>query len=483
MTTLQSRLTIGLAAVVAVAYDLFFWDERVGNNFLWFIGLLLATSTAVLVAAKRWHNSWAVIPALASLGFAGSVALYENEFATVLAPLLSIANGFGYIGLVGFLPGLNWYIRNFAFLEHFETMFTGSRAALQSATNGHEGLLRQTGYGLLIAAPFVIIFGLLFSSADAIFADWLKRLNVWEYGWRTVRTFGLIVLGVGFFTTLIKGNGVGTVRDRTWKMPVVTVVVVLSLLNLLFAAFVAIQLKYYFGQANYVLANGLTFADYARQGFFDLARVLVLAAVIVVAIYRSYAGIARSWAVTILQTVFVAQVAVVAISALKRMSLYQDMYGFTTLRLYVEWFIYFTLVLLVLAAVALIVRIGFRRFAATVLTLGLVGGVIISWVNVDALIATNNIARWQYNGKNLDTEYLATLSLDAVPAVAELFRADVYRQLDGAQQGDVARYWSAKQAQLEKIKPLSYTRSAWQAKTTFNQLAVPASLLLQGVIK
>lgn len=483
MTTLQSRLALGLAAVVAIGYDLFFWHEQVGNNFLWFIVILLATATGILVAAKRWHNSWAAIPALASLGFAGSVALYENEFATGLAPLLSIVAGLGYVGLVGFLPGLSWHIRNFAFLEHFETMFIGWRTALHSATSGREGLLRQTGYGLLIAAPFVIIFALLFSSADAIFADWLKRLNVWEYGWRAVRTLILIIIGTGFFTTLIKGNGSGEVRVWTWKMPVVTVSVVLGLLNVLFAAFVAIQIKYYFGQATYVLSNGLTFADYARQGFFDLARVLVVAAVIVVAIYRSYASIARSWLVTSLQTVFVAQVAVVAISALKRMSLYQDMYGFTTLRLYVEWFIYLTLTVLVLAGIALIARFSFRRFAGAVLALGVIAAMIISWVNVDGLIATNNIARWQYSGQNLDTEYLGTLSLDAVPAVAQLLRADVFRRLDAAQQGDVARYWESKQIQLEKIKPLSYTRSAWQAKITFGQLAVPAGLLLQGVVK
>lgn len=470
MTEPQSRLAIGLAVVVAIAYDIFFWREGLGNNWLWFATVFLAAVTGVLVMAKRWHNGWAVIPALASLGFAASVALYENEFATFIAPTLSVLSGLGYIGLVGFWPGIQWHIRNFAFFEHFETIFTGWRSALHNATHGREGLLRQVGFGLLIAAPFIIIFALLFSSADAIFADWLKRLNIWEYGWRAVRTFILITLGVGLFMTLVKGNGSGEVRVWVWKMPVATVAVVLGLLNLLFAAFVAIQLKYYFGQAAYVLSNGLTFADYARQGFFDLARVLVLAAVIVVAIYRSYAGIARSWLVTILQTAFVAQVAVVAVSALKRMSLYQEMYGFTTLRLYVEWFIYFTLALLVLAAAALIVRFSFRRFVGAVLALGALAGVIVSWVNVDAVIAKENITRWQQDEKKgLDVEYLGELSLDAVPAIGELLKTN-RTALTPNQALLLKDYWENKQKQVASTTPLSYTWSTMQAKLTFAEV-------------
>jgi len=481
MSELQSRWAIGLAAIVAIAYDIFFWREGLGNNWLWFTAIFLAVTTAVLLIAKRWHNSWAVLPALAAIGFALSSALYTNEFATSLAPLLTIVCSLSYVGLAGFGVGTVWQIRNFAFFSHFETIFTGWRATLHNAAQGREGLLRHIGYGLLIAAPFVMIFGLLFSSADMIFADWLERLNVWEYSWRALRTLLLVMVGVGLFTTLVRGNGSVEFRQWTWKMPVATVGVVLALLNLLFAAFVAIQIKYFFGQANYVLNSGLTYAEYARQGFFDLAAVMVIAAIIVVAVYRSYASVARSWLVTILQTVFVAQVAVVAVSALKRMSLYQDMYGFTTLRLYVEWFIYFALILLVLAAAALITRFSFRRFAGAVLAFALVAGTIISWINVDRLIAANNIARW-YNGHELDTEYLSTLSLDAAPAVADLIRSEAFVKLAKSQQDDIERYWVNKEKEVFGTTPLSYTLSTVQAKMTFAELNSTASTRFDGII-
>lgn len=481
MTELQSRWAIGLAAVIAVAYDIFFWREGLGNNWLWFTAIFLAVTTGVLVMAKRWHNSWAALPALAAIGFAVSVALYKNEFAISLAPLLTSVSTLTYLGLVGFSTDAAWHIRNFAFFTHFETIFTGWRATLHNAAQGREGLLRQVGYGLLIAAPFVIIFGLLFSSADMIFADWLERLNVWEYGWRALRTLVLLMLGIGFLTTLVRGNDTTELRAWSWKMPVATVGVVLALLNLLFAAFVAIQIKYFFGQADYVLTSGMSYAEYARQGFFDLVAVMVIAAVIVLAVYRSYASVARSWLVTILQTVFVAQVAVVAVSALKRMSLYQDMYGFTTLRLYVEWFIYFALILLVFAAVALITRFSFRRFAGVVLAIGLVASTVISWINVDRLIAANNIARW-YNGHEFDTEYLATLSLDAVPAVGDLIKSDSFTKLAKPQQNDIERYWITKQKEVASTTPLSYTVSTMQAKVTFAELNAVTQTRFDGVI-
>lgn len=469
MSEIQNRWVISLAAIVAISYDIFFWHEGLGNNWLWFTAIFLAVTTTTLVMAKRWHNSWATLPALAAIGFAVSTALYANEFATNLAPLLTIVLALTYIGLAGFSTGAMWQIRNFAFFEHFETIFTGWRATLHNAAQGREGLLRQIGYGLLIAAPFVMIFGLLFSSADMIFADWLERLNVWEYGWRALRTLLLVMIGMGFFATLMRGNGNAEFRPWVWKMPVATVGVVLALLNLLFASFVTIQIKYFFGQANYVLNNGLSYAEYARQGFFDLVAVMVIAAVIVVAVYRSYASVTRSWLVTILQTLFVAQVAVVAVSALKRMSLYQDMYGFTTLRLYVEWFIYFALILLMFAAVALVVRLSFRRFAGVVLALGLLASTIISWINVDRLIAANNIARW-YNGHELDTEYLSTLSLDAVPAIANLLKPDVFNKLSKSQYDDIAGYWTARQVEVANTTPLSYTLSVIQAKMTFAEI-------------
>lgn len=481
MTELQSRWAIGLAAVVAVAYDIFFWHEGLGNNWLWFTAIFLAATTGMLVMAKRWHNSWAALPALAGIGFALSAALYKNDFVISLAPLFTIGCVLSYLGLVGFGAGAAWHIRNFAFFEHFETIFTGWRTTLHNAAQRREGLLRHVGYGLLIAAPLVIIFGVLFSSADMIFADWLKRLNVWEYGWRVFRTFVLVMLGIGFLVTLARGNGTTEVRTLSWKMPVATVGVVLGLLNVLFAAFVAIQIKYLFGQAKYVLTNGLTYAEYARQGFFDLAAVMVIAAIIVVAVYRSYASVARSWLVTILQTVFVAQVAVVAVSALKRMALYQDMYGFTTLRLYVEWFIYFALILLVLAGVALITRFSFRRFAGAVLALGLVASTVISWVNVDRLIAANNIVRW-YNGQELDTQYLATLSLDAVPAVGELVKSDSFSKLTKPQQDDIERYWVSKQKEVASTTPLSYTLSTMQATVTFAELNAATQTRFDGVV-
>jgi hypothetical protein len=41
-----------------------------------------------------------------------------------------------------------------------------------------------------------------------------------------------------------------------------------------------------FGNADFVSKSGITFADYARNGFFELVWVLVLASLVILVVYR-----------------------------------------------------------------------------------------------------------------------------------------------------------------------------------------------------
>src|SRR5918998_2555757 len=67
-------------------------------------------------------------------------------------------------------------------------------------------------------------------------------------------------------------------RPRIVSLGIVEVGVVLGLLDLLFITFVAIQVRYLFGGAGHVAGTArLTYAEYARHGFFELATVTALA--------------------------------------------------------------------------------------------------------------------------------------------------------------------------------------------------------------
>src|SRR3712207_1338717 len=66
-------------------------------------------------------------------------------------------------------------------------------------------------------------------------------------------------------------------RPAALSLGIVEVGVILGLLDALFLAFVAVQVRYLFGGAERVVETaGLTYAEYARRGFFELVTVTAL---------------------------------------------------------------------------------------------------------------------------------------------------------------------------------------------------------------
>ena len=107
----------------------------------------------------------------------------------------------------------------------------------------------------------------------------------------------------------------------------------LIVLDVLFAAFVALQVAYLFGGLDTLAAIALTYAEYARRGFFELVAVVVLVGALVLGLEAVVAHRSRAYVVAILA--LVALTAVVLASSFLRLRLYQDAYGWTELRFYV----------------------------------------------------------------------------------------------------------------------------------------------------
>jgi hypothetical protein len=138
-------------------------------------------------------------------------------------------------------------------------------------------------------------------------------------------------------------------------------------------------------------------------------------------LYRSAAHHGSHAVLKFLKVFLIVQVAVIAVSALHRMNLYQDVFGFTVLRLYVEWFIYFSLGILVLAGGSILINWPFRSFFYTTMVLGLAAFGIVASINVDRMIARENVDRFLEEGRELDINYLVhTLSPDTIPEIQRI---------------------------------------------------------------
>jgi Domain of unknown function (DUF4173) len=195
--------------------------------------------------------------------------------------------------------------------------------------------------------------------------------------------------------------------------------IALGLLDALFAAFVTVQVAVLFGGDDHVLRTaGLTYAEYAREGFVQLVVVAVLALALVAVV----AGTTRpetAWRSRLLRSVLgllIILTLVVLASALHRLGLYEEAFGFTRLRLGVHAFMLWIGGLFVLALAG--IAIGGGRWLPPVVAAG-TGLFVLAFAlaNPDALVAERNLERAAETGR-IDAAYLAGLSADAVPALA-----------------------------------------------------------------
>jgi len=305
----------------------------------------------------------------------------------------------------------------------------GVRTLRQSDDSGRWlRLVMATGVGVAL----LVVFGALFASADKTFADLLGHAmpdvdgtGVFGAAWRFV-VFGWGAIGLAYLVTRpptldrIAQGARRPVHRLELLLPIV-------LLDLLFAAFVAVQLRAWFGGDEYVRRTaGLTYAEHARSGFWQLTVVTILTlAVIAVAARKAPRETGGDRAAMRLALGALAVLALVVVaSALARMAAYEDAYGLTRLRLLVFacelWFGSIFVMVLVAGA-------GLRPFGRqkggwlprTVFGAGVAMLLGLALLNPDRLIADRNIDRYESGGR-LDVWYVAGLSADAAPALDRL---------------------------------------------------------------
>jgi two-component system, OmpR family, sensor histidine kinase BaeS len=277
------------------------------------------------------------------------------------------------------------------------------------------------------SAVGVLVFGLLFVSADALVASWVSAvLPDGDPGSFVLRAFlagavFAVVLAAAYLSMSppavdpLSDRAVTPVRQRyEWLVPVL-------LVDAVFVVFLVAQATVVFGGHRYVeRTTGLTYADYVHQGFGQLTVATALTLLVVWAAARKAprdtpadrAALRGSLGLLCVLTL------VVVASALARMHLYQEAYGFTRLRLLVDVFEGWLglLVLGVMVSGAGLRAAWLPRAAVLSGAAALLG---LAAINPDAWIARHNLDRYETTGK-IDLGYLTSLSADAVPAIASL---------------------------------------------------------------
>jgi signal transduction histidine kinase len=273
----------------------------------------------------------------------------------------------------------------------------------------------------VVSAVLLLVFGALFASADALFASWVDALApdiTWNDlpGRAVLATFIAAGTLAAAFVALAPPAvdrlrlPLGTSRNEfEWLAPVLVV-------DAVFLAFLIAQATAMFGGHDYLQqTTGLTYAEYVHEGFGQLTVATMLTLTIVAWAARKAApGRRRDLALGALCMMTI----VVVVSALYRMHLYEEAFGFTRLRLLVSVFEGWLGVVVVLVIVVGV--FGARRWLVPVaVRLGAAGLLGLALVNPDLYIAQQNIARADAP-VSIDWEYLGELSTDAYPALVRL---------------------------------------------------------------
>lgn len=217
-------------------------------------------------------------------------------------------------------------------------------------------------------------------------------------------------------TAKAKATATAALTPPRFNLGMTETTTALALLNILFGAFVAIQIKYLFGGASLVhVTSGLTYSEYARHGFFELcwAASMVLPILLAGEAYTRRLSKQSEFTFRILAGTLIALLLVVVASAVQRMQLYSQEYGLSELRFFTTAFMaYLTTICIAFAATVLNSRR--EQFLPATYTLGLLAIAILHQVNPENLIQSKNMTM---AAEKIDISYALSLSDDGIPAL------------------------------------------------------------------
>ena len=423
----------GGAAVMGALADAWLRAEAGINVFLWVLALAATAGLLARRQSEAWSGGgrWMVVPALA---FAACFAWRDSPTLRALDSLALLV----CLGLAAGAEAKRRHLAHAGLTDYARDIF-GS--AVQASFGGLSLVFRDIpwrdlprggatarvlasiGLGLIVALPPLLLFGSLLASADPIFRRLLQETFNIDFGdlftHLELTALGALTVG-GFLRGLFWGKA--TVREggrpTSWTLGAVEVGVALGLLDLLFLAFVLVQLRFFFGGAPLVrVTAGLTYAEYARGGFFELVAVAALVLPLLLTLHRLFRadGPSGTRLFRVLAGLQTGLLFVIMASAMQRMRLYQSEYGQTELRLYVTAFMaWLATVFVWFVLTVLRDRRGPFAFGALMMAFGMVAALHV--LNPDAAIVRANLAHARA-GHPFDSDYALSLSADAVPTL------------------------------------------------------------------
>lgn len=402
------KVNVGVSLCWALVVEVALWGVRSGPGWMLLFLVCAALSGYLLLRWERRFSPWVGSLWAGALAFSAPPLLYDSGVVHVLAPPLC---------LVTLLLAIHFTLVGPTRVESLtdSSLFSGAAVgeavlAAREELGGGTTLSPSWRRGALLAVPMLTLFGALFLAADPAFGEalghWFGDCPRWLMSFLRVLLWAL--MGLTLLVQAQRFARPGEGAEGRADDPV-ALAVALGSTCVLFVGFLLCQAEYLFaGRA----PEGMSLAQYARHGFFELFLACVLVVVLVAWAHGSVfrhpdPGSARALSLVLVLLTF----GLVASSA-QRMALYVEFYGLTPLRLYVLMTLFGIVLTLALCAYALARWLPPAWLRCRLLLLGMGTLASVGCLNVEALVARVNLQRAE-----VDYDYLGTLSCDVLPAL------------------------------------------------------------------
>ena len=291
--------------------------------------------------------------------------------------------------------------------------------------NNKSDNIKKVGKSLLIAIPVILIIIFLLSSADSvfgsIFSDFTKAISkmleiktINDLLGRLLVIVLTFVYIAGFITAFSKSEKQERTDEKTSgiKLSDLTIKMLLAALNIIYLLFSIIQFKYLFMNAG--RTADFDYATYARTGFFQLMFVSFINFALLHICKKSEENNKFLKIMLIIFTI------IIVISAAFRMHLYEQEYGYTYLRL----FVYFTLITEILILIPILTRICGKKIDTfkTTIQIIVVMYVALNFININKIIAKNNIDKYLADIENESIDYFYLKTRTGTDSIEEQLR-------------------------------------------------------------
>jgi len=337
-------ITAVFTVLFCVSAELFYHKQKAtGESFIWLGSIAVILASMLLGRNQVWGNVFTIF-------FIHCYAVYW---------LLSrsgrlIENGSGPYAPLDILNGY--------FVFPFKHFFLRIKVLWMTVTSGMKKREnRESGISAWIAvAVGIVLFclaGNLLASADETFnrilGNLLKFFNLEILREITIRfiisipvgayLYGLII-GTGREETSVLRKKKDLILQKTnelKKVPVKVWTFILAGFCAMYLVFFFIQGSYIFGAFTRTLPEGFTVAQYARQGFFELCKIMALNFLLLwIVIKSSREDIHDNRLAMVMCSIILIESILFSVTAFSKLILYISCFGFTPLRIQSSWLVF-----------------------------------------------------------------------------------------------------------------------------------------------